>query len=118
MKNTKTLEIAGKTYTFTANRSIVKTLYRIAPSILELNDKGEPNKEGILNAGLDIMANLDVLFYDMIKIAHPEITKEKSDEILDKCEEEYDNVQEKFLDFALSVFTLGDQKKNKKKIDW
>lgn len=118
---TKTIEISGKKYTLTANRSIIKTLANVAPNILKL---GKAKKDEIsddefgISTGLDIMANLDVLFYDMIKVAHTNISKEKSDEILDAFEDEYDGVQEKLIELAMSVFQSGDQVKTKKKIDW
>lgn len=112
----KEIEIGNKKYTLTANRSIIKTLYEIAPSILETNATKKSQKEEI-KVGLDLMANLDVLFYQMIKIAHSNITKEKSDEILEQFEIEYDGVQEALLGLALSVFQQGDQEK-KKKINW
>lgn len=110
------IQIGDKKYTLTANRSIIKTLYAIAPDMLKLNNKGKEDSESEAKVGIDLMANLDILFYDMIKVAHKDITKEKSDEILDKFESEYEDVQSALLNFAMSVFTTGDQKK--KKIVW
>lgn len=112
----KKIEIGGKKYTLTANRSIIKTLYKIAPDMLKISEKGKRDSEAEARASVDVMANLDILFYDMIKVAHKDITKEKSDEILDKFESEYEDVQNAILQLALSVFTTGDQKK--KKIVW
>ena len=85
--------------------------------MLKLN-KGKDISDGEneVKIGMDVMANLDILFYDMIKIAHKDITKEKSDEILDKFENEYEDVQTELVNLAMSVFTTGDQKK--KKIVW
>ena len=109
--------IGDKKYTLTANRSIIKTICKIAPDMLKLN-KGKDISDGEneVKIGMDVMANLDILFYDMIKIAHKDITKEKSDEILDKFENEYEDVQTELVNLAMSVFTTGDQKK--KKIVW
>lgn len=112
----KKIQIGDKKYTLTANRSIIKTLYAIAPDMLKLNNKGKTDSESEAKVGIDLMANLDRLFYDMIKVAHKDITKEKSDEILDKFENEYEDVQTALLNLAMSVFTTGDQKK--KKIVW
>lgn len=117
---TKRIEIDGKNYTLVANRSIIKTLAQIAPEMLEIRPNKESEKEEISRAnslGINILSNLDILFYDMIKIAQPNIDKERSDRILDKFEEEYDGVQEALLDFAMTVFQSGDQTK-KKKINW
>lgn len=111
----KKIQIGDKKYVLTANRSIIKTLYEIAPDMLKLKE-GEKDSELQAKAGIDLMANLDKLFYDMIKVAHKDITKEKSDEILGKFENEYEDVQDALLELAMSVFTTGDQKK--KKIVW
>lgn len=108
----KEIEISGKKYTLTANRRTIKTLYSIAPSLL--STKGDEDEE---KTSVDLVANLDVLFYDMIKIAHPNISKEKSDDILEKFEEEYEDVEGNLVDLALTVFQSGDQTK-KKKINW
>lgn len=112
----KKITIGDKKYTLTANRSIIKTIYEIAPDMLDLSDKDNQNSGRKAKVGVDIMANLDKIFYNMIKVAHKDITKEKSDEILDKFENEYEDVQNEILNLAMSVFTTGDQKK--KKIIW
>lgn len=111
----KKITIGGKKYTLTANRSIIKTLYSIAPEMLDLNNV-KNNTNNNAKVGVEIMANLDKIFYDMIKVVNKDITKEKSDEILDKFENEYEDVQNELLNLAMSVFTTGDQKK--KKIIW
>lgn len=110
------IQIGGKQYTLTANRSIIKTLYKIAPDMLKITNGGKKDSDAETRAGVDLTANLDILFYDMIRVAHKDITKEKSDEILDKFENEYEDVQSALMDLAMSVFTTGDQKK--KKIIW
>lgn len=108
--------IGDKKYVLTANRSIIKTLYKIAPDMLKLTSGGKQDSESQAKAIVDLMANLDILFYDMIKVANKDITKEKSDEILEKFENEYEDVQTALTEFAMSVFTTGDQ--NKKQIVW
>lgn len=118
----KKIEIGKKVYTLTSNRKIIKTIYNICPEVLALGN--EDSEEVIAKKGtpiaIDLFANLDDLFFDMIKIAHPEISREKSNDILDKFIEEYDDVPNKLLEFAMSVFTEGaqDKKVAKKKIDW
>nr|DAK86202.1 MAG TPA: hypothetical protein [Caudoviricetes sp.] len=113
----KKIEIDGKKYTLTANRTIIKTICNIAPDLLKfVKNKNISEDEVEVVCGVDVMANLDILFYDMIKIVHKDITKEKSDEILDKFENEYEDVQTELINLAMSVFTTGDQKK--KKIVW
>lgn len=112
----KKIQIGDKKYTLTANRSIIKTLYNIAPELLKLDSKKGMESETNVKASVEVLAKLDILFYDMIKVVHKDITKEKSDEILDKFENEYEDVQTALLNLAMSVFTTGDQKK--KKIVW
>lgn len=117
---TRIIEVAGKKYTLTANRSIIRTIANIAPEMLklgQLTDADEIEKSEV-DVGLKIMSELDVLFYDMIKIAHPEISKDKSDEILDLFEKEYSEVQANLIKFAMSVFTEGDPNTKKKKLNW
>ena len=119
---TKVIEVAGYgRYTLTANRHIINTLYSIAPEMLKISQSkndSEIEESAEIETGLKILANLDVLFYDMIKIAHENISKERSDEILEAFESEYEDVQNNLIKFAMSVFTEGDTMKTKKKLDW
>jgi len=117
----KKIEIGKKVYTLTANRKIIKTIYEICPEVLTLGDASSKEIEKkSAPIAIDLFANLDDLFFDMIRIAHPEISREKSNDILDKFIEEYEDVPNKLLEFAMSVFTEGaqDKKVTKKKIDW
>lgn len=119
--NTKIIEVAGKKYTLTANRSIIKTIADICPEILNLGSASKAKEiEETLSVvlSLKIMSNLDVLFYDMIKIAHPEIQKEKSDDILAQFEAEYNGVQENLIKLAMSVFAEGNPKQSRKNLNW
>lgn len=96
----KEIEVEGKKYTLTANRRTAKTLYSICPAIL--NQKLDKTDEEI---SIDIWLSLDILFYEMIKIAHPNIDKEKSDMILAKFEKVHEQEAGQILTaFALSVF--------------
>jgi len=118
---TKRIEVAGKQYTLTANRKIIQTLNEICPELLVLAKKGELSNadEAVqVELGVKLLCNLDELFYSMIKPAHPEISREKSNEILDAFDEEYEDVQEKLLEFAMSVFQEGNQNTSKKKLNW
>lgn len=118
---TRIIEVAGKKYTLTARRSIIKTIADICPELLDLGSDKNPqefdDKVGF-ELGVKVMSELDVLFYDMIKVAHPEITKEKSDDILESFENEYNDVQANLLKFAMSVFTEGNPSQSKKNLNW
>lgn len=117
MKQRK-ITIGGKKYTLTANRSLIKVLYNISPKFLSMNTIEDEEERKKVNAevSVSVVAGLDELFYAMIKVAQPTITKDKSDEILEKFEAEYDDVQGELINFTLSVFQQGDQ--TKKKIVW
>lgn len=121
MRNTKILEIAGKKYTLTSNRSIIYTISKICPELLEFARKGkeyEDDEMAETMAGVKVLSNLDVLFYDMLKIAHPEISKAKSDELLELADDEYNDLQESLMSFAMSAFVSSTQNTSKKNLNW
>lgn len=121
MRNTKILEIAGKKYTITANRRIIYTISKICPELLEFaNEKASSKDLKVQEAmvGVKIFGSLDVLFYDMLKIAHPEISKEKSDTLLELADEEYNDFQEKLMELATSAFVSSTPNTSKKELNW
>ena len=117
---TKKIDIDGKKYTLTVRRSLIRTIYNIAPRLLKLKDA--KNAEEIENsvdgfeANLDLITNIDILFYEMIKVAHSNISQEKASEIYDKFDAEYEGAASSLIELAMSIFTEGDQAK--KKIVW
>lgn len=112
----KHINIGGKDYILTANRKLIKTIYNVAPAFLNVSGK---NKETNENVSVDLVANLDILFFDMIKIAHPELTKEDSDAVLQQFCDEYAGVDNAIINLAMSVFTEGNKGSAKKKtINW
>lgn len=117
---TKKIDIDGKKYTLTVRRSLIRTIYQISPELLRLKDakKAEEIEESEIGfkANLDLIANIDVLFYEMIKVAHSNISQEKASEIYDKFDSEYDDAATSLIELAMSIFTSGDQEK--KKIVW
>lgn len=118
---TRIIEVAGKKYTLTANRSIIQTIANICPEMLDLPSEktaDEIERDADVMMGIRIMSNLGVLFYDMIKIAHPEISREKSEDILDAFIAEYNDVQQNLIKFAMSVFTDGTPREKKKNLNW
>ena len=126
----KKIQIGKKTYTLTANRRIIKTIYSICPEVLTIgNDLKSQNKTALpatevaelgTPCALQLPAPLHHSFFDMLRIAHPEITREKASDLLDQMFEEYDDVQDKLLELAMSVFPDASQETKvvKKKIDW
>ena len=116
MAHIKEVEIKGKNYKLTANRKLIKVISEICPSILKLND-GKVGDDNGVELGVDILADLDILFYEMLKPAHPDISKETADKILENFEDEYADVANNLITFAMSSFTQGDQT-SKKKLNW
>ena len=99
------------------------TLKKVAPELLKINGNSSKLSEKEIadlqyEAGLSIYDNMDVIFYEMIRVAHPTITKEKSDEIYSQFCDEYLDVEEKLMEFFSTTFTDGIPVENKKKIDW
>lgn len=117
---TKIIEVAGKKYTLTANRRLIKTIARICPELLDSpsNKTAREIEDQEVVMGINVMSDIGDLFYDMIKIAHPEISREKSEDILDAFFAEYNDVEKHLIKFAMTVFTDGTPKANKKNLDW
>lgn len=116
MANVKEVTIKGEKYKLTANRRLIKVIAKICPSILKLNNDNFNDNNGA-ELGVDILADLDILFYEMLKPEHPNITKETADQILENFEDEYADVANNLITFAMSSFTQGDQIK-KKQLNW
>jgi hypothetical protein len=118
---TKQIEVAGKNYTLTVKRNIIVKLNEICPELLRIDNKSNAKdlEEDLeIDVAIRLSANMDAIFYDMIKIAHPEIKKEKSDEIYEMFLEEYSDVEISLIKFIKEVFTGGIPNENKKKLNW
>lgn len=117
---TKVIEVGGEKYTLTAKRSIIIKFNEICPEALKLETGqiSSLSEEDEINASIRLSVNMDILFYDMIKIAHPDLSKDESDDIYEKFLEEYSDVVESLVKFIKSVFTGGIPKENKKKLNW
>lgn len=121
--NERQINIGGKNYILTVKRSMLVSLARTVPELIKINRMaGKVSEEELAElqfaAGASIYDNIDVIFYEMIKIHHRDITKEKSDAIYSQFCDEYEDVDEKLLDFFSTTFTEGIPQENKKKIDW
>lgn len=117
---TKQIEVAGKKYTLTVKRSIILKLNEICPEILRIDNSNVENisRDLEIDVAVRLSANMDVLFYDMIRVAHPEISREKSDEIYENFVDEYGDVEISLVNFIKEVFTGGIPTENKKKLNW
>lgn len=116
-RNTKTIEVAGNKYTLTANRKLISTMADFCPDLLDLDVDTDSTKFE-RKMSLKFIGGMDIVFYEMIRTAHPEISKQKSDDILDSLEDEYEDVPVNLLKFAMSVFTAGNPSQSKKKLNW
>lgn len=116
MANIKEVEIKGKKYKLTANRKLIKVIADICPEMLKLNQDNANDSEQV-KLGVNIIADLDIIFYEMLKPAQPDISKETADKILESFEEEYADVANNLITFAMSSFIQGDQT-TKKQLNW
>jgi len=115
--NKKKIEVNGKEYTLTVKRSIFIELQKFVPDLFKLGGK-DATKEMEFEASIQIYDNMDKIFYSMIKVEHPEITKEESDDIYETFYNEYNDVDEKLIEFMQSSFTDGIPKEKKKNLNW
>lgn len=133
LNNTKQIEVNGKKYTLTVRRSILFKIAEICPELLRIvkkSNSGEVDlkeKENVLDilddtSALDMTAkiydNMPTLFYELIKVAHKDITREKSDEIYWDFTNEYNDVDENLSKFIQSVFLGGVPREKKKNLNW
>ena len=118
--NKKTIEVDGKQYTLTVKRSMFVELQRIVPELIKFgqNNGKDITSEMEFEAGIKIYDNMDKIFYAMIKFEHPELTKEESDEIYENFYNEYNDVDEKLIEFMQSSFTDGIPRDKKKNLNW
>lgn len=124
MDKTRQIEVGGKKYTLTCRRSMIFNISKTIPECVKISQKSKSvsdseEKESLAyDAGALIYDHIDVIFYEMIRIAHPDITKEKSDSIYDAFYKEYNDVDEHILDFFYEAFTDGIPREKKKNLDW
>lgn len=133
LNNTKQIEVNGKKYTLTARRSILFKIAQICPELVRIaksaqsETKDDLTEQEVLNKlkesdTLDavdkLYDNMPTIFYELIKFAHKDITKEKSDEIYWAFYDEYNDVDDYLYAFIQTVFTRGIPRQNKKNLDW
>lgn len=123
MNNIKRIEVNGKTYTLTARRSIIFSMAKLSPKVLQIMSKDKQaskDEESELNLSVSeiLYDNMNVVFYEMIRIAHPDISLNKSNEIYYDFCREYNDVDEKLLNLITSVFSDGIPREQKKNLDW
>lgn len=120
--NTKQVEIGDKVYTLTVTRGLSIRMSKVAPKFLEISKKGtmteEEEREYAIDYGSAIIDNVNVLFYEMLRTAHPDISKEDSNKLYEQFRDEYDDVEDHLLAFFRTSFTDGIPKANKKKLNW
>ena len=113
------IEVAGKKYTLTVKRKLIFKMQELCPEILKIklsNKKYTLDDE--INASIKLSGSIDEIFYNMIIIEHPEITRAKSDEIYEKFADEYEDVEQNLLNFIYDSFTNSIPTENKKKLNW
>lgn len=117
MEKIREFEIDNVEYHLVAKRSLLIRLKQIVPDLFSIKDEKEI-EENQLELGLLMYDNMDVIFYEMIKVKHPNLTKEESDALFAKFCNEYDNAEESLLELMNSVFEQGIPNSKKKKLNW
>ena len=132
--NQKEIEVNGKKYVLTVQRSLLFRIATIVPEILNFakeskSQEGELEKEQIMsqermvelfnNSTIDkLYDNMNVIFYEMLKHQHKDISFEKSNEIYLNFCYEYNDVEEHLMALIEKVFTQGIPRKEKKNLNW
>ena len=118
MANTKVIEIGNKKYTLTATRSLIQTVYNLMPELFnQVEGKSNADITKDMGKNIEFYVKLGSIFYELIKVAHPELDKSKAENILAEMENEYEDADTAIINFALSSFTQGAQD-HKKKLNW
>lgn len=113
------IEVAGKTYTLTVKRKLIFKMQELCPELLKIRlSNREYSLDDEIDASIKLSGSIDEIFYNMIIIEHPEITREKSDEIYEKFVDEYEDVEQNLLNFIYDSFTNSIPTENKKKLNW
>lgn len=120
MAKTQQIEVGGGKYVLTSNRSLLLKIGRLVPDIMKINqDISQEDKDNLeFDVGASIYDHMDVLFYEMIKVAHPNIDKEKSDKIYNAFCDEYNDVDENLIKFITASFRGGIPREKKKNLNW
>lgn len=131
LNNKKEIEINGKFYILTVNRSLLYKIAVIVPEVIKINQKSneqndvetelsdEEKLERFDSTVIDkLYDKMNIIFYEMLKVQHKNITLEKSDEIYVKFHQEYNDVDEKLMSLIEKVFTQGVPREQKKNINW
>ena len=134
LNNQKEIEVNGKKYVLTVQRSLLFRIATIVPEILNFakeskSQEGELEKEQIMsqermvelfnNSTIDkLYDNMNVIFYEMLKHQHKDISFEKSNEIYLNFCYEYNDVEEHLMALIEKVFTQGIPRKEKKNLNW
>ena len=109
------VEIKGQTYTLVSKRSLIVRLKKHIPNIDKIRDLEEDRD---IELAVAIYDNMDWIFFEMLTIKQPEITKKESDKIFDAFYEEYEDAEESILSLIVSVFDKGIPNKQKKRLNW
>lgn len=126
LNNKKEIEINDEFYTLTVNRSILYKIAMIIPEVIEINNhSGKDSKmsdEEKADLNFTVMdklyENMNLIFYEMLKVEHKNISLEMSNEIYENFHKEYNDVDEKLMSLIEMVFTQGVPREKKKNVNW
>lgn len=133
LNNQREIEVNGKTYLLTVQRSILFKIATIVPEILKFSEKSKSGDESqneqemsqeklvelFENSTIDkLYNNMNVIFYEMLRVHHKNISFEKSNKIYYDFCKEYNDVDEKLMSLVETVFTQGIPREQKKNLNW
>lgn len=133
LNNQKEIEVNGKKYVLTVQRSLLFKIATIVPEILNFSkesNSGDENKdeqglsqermiELFSNSTIDkLYDNMNVIFYEMLKQQHKGISFEKSNKIYYDFCNEYNDVEDHLMSLIEKVFTQGIPREQKKNLNW
>lgn len=117
MEKVVSFEIEGEVYNLVAKRSLIISLKKVIPEIVNLKTKKDIDDVEV-DVAIKLYDNMNVIFYEMLKIKHPEINKDASDTLFDKFCNKYGNAEESLIELMSSVFQLGIPNTEKQNLNW
>lgn len=117
MEKIREFTIGDDTYSLVSKRSLVLNLRLIIPELFDLKES-KNRKQAEVDLGIKLYDNLDLIFYEMIKIKHPNLTKDESDVIFENFCNKYNNAEESLIELMMSAFQQGIPNTEKQNLNW
>lgn len=117
MEKIREFKIGNDTYSLVSKRSIALSLRGIIPELFDLKDN-KNRKQAEVDLGIKLYDNLDFVFYEMIKVKHPDLSRDESNVIFEKFCNKYNNAEESLIELMMSAFQQGIPNTEKENLNW